>query len=289
MKRILVTGGRGMLGTAIARRCPRDEAELLPLDLPEFDVTDPDAVRERMAASQPELVIHCAALTDVDACETDPSRALAVNATAALDLARECAARHVPMVYVSTDFVFDGDRREPYTEEDPTHPISVYGETKLAGEAHTRATLAEHTIVRTAWTFAPWGRNFVRSILRAAREKPELRVVDDQVGSPTYAPDLADGLWRLIATGAYGAYHLTNQGVVSRYEFARQILVAAGLGDVPVIRIKSAELNQPARRPSFSALVSVRLPAIGLPLLRPYREALAECVAEIQRSEGEPS
>jgi len=136
--------------------------------------------------------------------------------------------------------------------------------------------------VRTAWTFAPWGHNFVRSILRNARERPELRVVDDQLGSPTYAPDLAEGLWSLIATGAYGTYHMTNQGVVSRYDFAREILAAAGLSHVPVVAIKSAELNQPAKRPAYSALANTKLPP-----LRPYREALADCLARLGGSDLE--
>ena len=287
VKRVLVTGGRGMLGTAIARRFPREEVELRLVDLPEFDVTDREAVREEIADFRADLVIHCAAMTNVDACETDRERAVAVNAVATGEIARECAAGRTPMICLSTDFVFDGEKREPYTEDDAPHPVSVYGQTKLEGEIHTRECLAEHTIVRTAWTFAPWGHNFVRSILRNARGKRELRVVDDQVGSPTYAPDLAEGLWRLIVAGARGTYHMTNAGIVSRYEFAREILALAGMTEVRVIPIKSVELDQPARRPAFSALTSVRLAAIGVEPLRHYREALAECIAEIKGAEGE--
>jgi dTDP-4-dehydrorhamnose reductase len=150
----------------------------------------------------------------------------------------------------------------------------VYGRTKLAAEGCVRERGGNHAVVRTAWTFAPWGRNFVRSILRGAREKGRLRVVTDQVGSPTYAPDLAAALWQLIATDQRGVFHLTNSGIVSRYDFAREIVAAAGMGNVPVEPIESEELNQPAPRPAFSALANTKLPA-----LRHYREALADCIA----------
>ncbi len=277
-----------MLGTAIARRFPSEEAELLLLDLPEFDVTRPETVRPPFRDFRPEVVIHCAAMTDVDGCETDPNAAHRVNVYGAFVVAAECAEVGVPLVCLSTDFVFDGQKNEPYTEQDAPAPISTYGWSKLLGEKIVSRLAPRPCIVRTAWTFAPWGRNFVRSILRAARERPELQVVDDQVGSPTYAPDLAEGLWRLIAAEAQGAFHMTNVGIVSRCQFAREIVAAAGL-DVPIKPIRSANLNQPARRPAFSALTSVRLSAVGLQPLRPYQEALAECVAAISASEGDVS
>jgi dTDP-4-dehydrorhamnose reductase len=284
MKRILVTGGRGMLGRAIGERFPPDQTELLLPDLPDFDVTQPETVAGLLAVFAPEVVVHCAAMTDVDGCERDPDAAHRVNRDGSAIVAKACRERGVPLVYVSTDFVFDGTKGEPYSEHDVPRPLSVYGWSKLRGEEAVRGTLAEHCIVRTAWTFAPWGHNFVRSILRAARERPELRVVDDQVGSPTYAPDLAEGIWRLIAAEARGTIHLTNAGTVSRYDFAREIVAEAGL-DVPVRPIRSADLDQPARRPAHAPLVSTRLATLGLPPLRPYREALRECVAAIKAAE----
>ena len=286
VKHVLVTGGRGMLGTAVAQRFPSSEAELLLLDLPELDVTRPETVAPPLHSFRPDVVIHCAAMTNVDGCETDPNAAYRVNAYGTFVLAAECAERQVPLIYISTDFVFDGQRDGPYTEGDPPSPISTYGWSKLLGEEVVSRLVARHCIVRTAWTFAPWGHNFVRSILRAARERPELQVVDDQVGSPTYAPDLAEGLWRLTAAQAEGTFHLTNAGAVSRYEFAREIVAAAGL-DVPVRPIKSADLNHPARRPAFAPLVSSRLADLGLAPLRPYQEALAECVALIKARGGD--
>jgi dTDP-4-dehydrorhamnose reductase len=288
MQRILVTGGKGMLGTAIAERFPRDEAKLLLLDLPEFDVTEPEAVGDRIGTSRPDLVIHCAAMTDVDGCETNPDAAFRVNSLGTENVAAGCAAAGCPLVHISTDFVFDGRKTTPYTEDDAPAPISVYGSSKLRAEEAVRRRLPRHFIVRTAWSFAPWGRNFVRTILRLARERGELRVVDDQVGSPTYTPDLADGLWRLSRSQAFGTYHMTNGGVVSRHWFAREILSLAGMGEVPIAPIASDDLDQPARRPAYSALASDRLQKIGVPPLRPYQEALTECVERLrEQDQGE--
>jgi dTDP-4-dehydrorhamnose reductase len=280
MERILVTGGKGMLGTAIAERLA-DQADLLLVDYEEMDVADRDSVRRRFREFRPELVIHCAAMTDVDGCERDPAAAHRVNEGGTEIVAAECSAAACPLVHVSTDFVFDGGKGVPYVEDDQPSPISAYGRSKLGAEEHVRRLVENHYIVRTAWSFAPWGHNFVLSILRFARERGELRVVDDQVGSPTYTPDLADGIRRLTRTGAFGTYHMTNSGVVSRYQFAREILSLAGMGSVPVEPIKSHELEQPAARPPFSALQSDRLAGAGVAPLRPYREALAECVRRL--------
>jgi dTDP-4-dehydrorhamnose reductase len=275
MTRILITGGKGMLGRALVERRPA-AFTVLEVDVDELDVTSADAVRSCFRDFAPEAVIHCAAMTDVDGCETDPDAARRANVEGAAVVAAACAGS-VRMVYISTDFVFDGGRTEPYREDDVAEPLSVYGRTKLAGEQRVRALAANHAVVRTAWTFAPWGRNFVLSILRAARERGRLRVVDDQVGSPTYAPDLAEALWRLVGTDEQGTFHLTNAGVVSRFDFAREIVTAAGLGHVPVEPIRSEELAQPAARPAYSALANTRWPA-----LRHYREALADCIARTE-------
>jgi len=274
LTRILITGAKGMLGRALLARRPPG-FDVLPVDVDEVDVTSREAVRQCFADFGPDAVIHCAAMTDVDGCEADPDAARRINADGARNVAATCADT-VRLVAISTDFVFDGRKAEPYVEDHRPAPISVYGSTKLAGEEHVRALAANHAIVRTAWTFAPWGRNFVLSILRAAREKGRLRVVDDQVGSPTYTPDLAEALWRLVAGDDRGTFHLVNSGIVSRFGFAREIVAAAGLGDVPVEPIGSADLAQPARRPPYSALANTKLPP-----LRHYREALADCIARV--------
>ena len=288
MKRVLVTGGKGMLGRAIAERLT-DKVDLLLVDVDELDVADREAVGQRFADFRPELVMHCAAMTDVDGCETDPEAARRVNEQGTEAVACACAASGCPLVHISTDFVFDGSTDRPYVEDEPPSPISVYGKSKLRAEEHVRRLVSHHYIVRTAWSFAPWGHNFVLSILRFARERGELKVVDDQVGSPTYTPDLAEGLCRLSRTESFGTYHMTNSGVVSRYGFACEILSLAGMGHVPVQPISSRDLNQPAARPAYSALASNRLAAAGLAPLRPYREALAECVERLEtmQTEGE--
>ncbi|MBM3474955.1 MAG: dTDP-4-dehydrorhamnose reductase [Armatimonadetes bacterium] len=237
-------------------------------------------VRRCLAGFRPDAVIHCAAMTDVDGCETDPDSARRINLEGTRNVVEGCGDAR--LIHLSTDFVFDGRRTTPYAEDDLPAPISVYGSTKLAAEDCVREAAPDHAIVRTAWTFGPWGRNFVLSILRAAREQGRLQVVADQVGSPTYAPDLAAALWRLVATDRRGVFHLVNSGVVSRYDFAREIVIAAGMGDVPVEAVTSAELNQPAMRPPYSALANTKLPA-----LRHYREALADCLARLGGSNVE--
>ncbi|MGQ9729785.1 MAG: dTDP-4-dehydrorhamnose reductase [Candidatus Zipacnadales bacterium] len=275
MSRVLITGGKGMLGRALSECVPPcHDSWFVARD--ELDITDVGAVQALFAEFRPHLVLHCAALTNVDGCETDPQAAERVNVQGTEHVARACGTT-ARLVYISTDFVFDGRRTEPYTEDDLPAPLSVYGHTKLEGEKRVRTLAPNHVIVRTAWTFAPWGHNFVLSILRAARERGYLRVVDDQVGSPTYALDLANALWTLAEERTTGVYHITNTGAVSRYELAKEIISLAGMSDIPIEPIKSVELNQPARRPAYSALASKR----RLPL-RPYGEALAECIRRIQ-------
>jgi dTDP-4-dehydrorhamnose reductase len=274
MSRTLITGGKGMLARALEERAPA-EHELLLVDLEEMDVAEADVVRAAFDEFAPEIVIHCAALTDVDGCETHPDAARRVNVQGARNVAAACGDG-VRLVHISTDFVFDGDRERPYTEEDAPAPISVYGATKLEGEQEVRSCARNCAVVRTAWTFAPWGRNFVLAILAAARERGRLTVVDDQAGSPTYAPDLAGALWELAEEDVAGVLHLTNAGVVSRYQFACEILAAAGMAGVAVEAIRSAELARAARRPAYSALASTRRPP-----LRHYREALHECVRRL--------
>ncbi|MBM3474519.1 MAG: dTDP-4-dehydrorhamnose reductase [Armatimonadetes bacterium] len=273
MNRILITGAKGMLGRALMEQRP-SQYDVLGVDVEEVDVTSVRDVRRCLAGFRPDAVIHCAAMTDVDGCETDPDSARRINVEGTRNVVEACGDAR--LIHVSTDFVFDGRRTTPYAEDDLPAPIGVYGSTKLAAEDCVREAAPDHAIVRTAWTFAPWGRNFVLSILRAAREQGRLRVVADQVGSPTYAPDLAAALWRLVAADRGGTFHLVNSGVVSRYDFAREVVIAAGMGDVPVEPITSAELNQPAMRPPYSALANTKLPA-----LRHYREALADCVARL--------
>jgi dTDP-4-dehydrorhamnose reductase len=272
--RIVITGHKGQLGTALREICREDTS--FGLDLPEYDITDGQTISEAICDFAPQAVIHPAAFTDVDGCELDPDKAYAVNALGTQNVALACQACGAAMVYVSTNEVFDGTKQEPYLEFDPPNPISVYGRSKLAGEMYTRALLQKFYIVRTAWLYARGGNNFVTKIVRAADEKGQLSVVTDEVSSPTYAPDLAEAIARLIRTGHYGLYHLTNSGQCSRYEFALKILELSGLGHVPVTPITSDRYERAATPPPHAVIRNYcAATALGI-TLRPWEEALKE-------------
>ncbi len=273
--RILVTGARGQLGVELLRSLA-PLGEVLGLDLPELDITQPGTAAQ-LAAARPDCVVHAAAATDVDGCEREPARALAVNAEGTRRVAEGCRRAGARLLYLSTDFVFDGAQRTPYGEEDAPAPLSAYGRSKLEGEWAARAA-PRWTVVRTAWLFGPHGTNFVKTILGKAAAGEALRVVDDQVGSPTYAPDLAAAIAGILARDLAGIFHVTNTGACSWYDFAREILKQAGLV-APLAPISSAELDRPARRPAYSVLAHTALRRAGLPPLRPWPEALAAMLA----------
>ncbi len=272
--RIAITGSRGQLGTALARVYAHET--LLPIDLPEHDITDLDAITAALRAFAPDLIIHAAAMTNVDACETDPDLAYRVNTLGTRNVAVAALQTGAPMVYVSTDYVFAGDRTEPYWEFDEVRPLSVYGHSKWAGEQIVRQLLSPHYIVRTAWLYGDGPRNFVETVLRLARERGALTMVTDEVGSPTYAPDLAGAIARLVCHPAYGTYHLVNEGTCSRYEWAVEILRQAGLGDVPVE--PSQNYQRAARVPKHVSLRNLSGAELGI-ALRPWPEALAAYMA----------
>ena len=273
--RILLTGAGGQLGLAVRRVVVGHE--LLPLTHAELDVADAAAVAEALATLAPERVLNAAAYTAVDAAEAEPEQAYRVNETGAHTLALACARRAIPLLHVSTDYVFDGEKGAPYVESDPVHPLSVYGASKLAGEEAVRRTHPQHFIVRTAWLYGPVGRNFALSIRAAAERGAPLRVVDDQWGSPSYAPHLAAALARLIATDAWGTHHLANTGVASRFEFAAALLAAFGLR-TPLEPIPTSAWPTPARRPRNTALTSERSTGIVLPDWREGVRDLARCL-----------
>jgi len=264
---IFVTGATGQLGGEIPRAFAGHT--IIPGARPDFDLADPRSIREAILRAQPELVIHAGAYTDVDGCERDPDRAYRVNALGTRHVALACREVGATLVAVSTDFVFDGTKGEPYLEWDEPRPLSVYGRSKLAGEREALALADRCFVVRTAWVYSPRGRNFVKTMLRLAGERPELAVVDDERGSPTLAGDLADGIARLVETRAYGVYHLTNLGACSRYELARQTIAQAGL-PARITPVTSAEYLSryplPARRPADSTLRNVAGAAVGVEL-----------------------
>jgi dTDP-4-dehydrorhamnose reductase len=274
--RIVVTGAKGQLGVELMR-CLAEGGEVLGVDLPELDITAATCA-DALTALRPDWIVHAAALTDVDRCEREPDAAMTVNARGTHRVAEACRRAGAGLVYLSTDYVFDGTKGAPYLEEDPPNPLNAYGRSKLEGE-RACAIAPRSAIVRTAWLYGSHGKNFVRTIREQAAAGGPLRVVDDQVGSPTYATDLAQAIACLLARELRGVFHLTNAGACSWYEFAGAILLLTGQTGVPLRRLTSAELNRPARRPAFSVLENAAWRKAGLPPLRPWQEALAAMLA----------
>jgi len=278
--KILVTGAKGMLGSDLLPLLEQ-EHKVIGVDIDNYDLTSIEAIQKIQEVS-PELVLHLAAYTDVDGCETNAELSYATNAIATRNVSLACQKMRAAMVYISTDYVFDGEKKGPYFEFDSPNPINVYGQTKLAGEYFVSHLLNRFYIVRTAWLYGRKGRNFVDTILKHAQKKEELRVVDDQVGSPTYTKDLAKALVKLIRSNLFGIYHLTNSGSCSWHEFAKAILKLAGL-ETKVIPTKSEQYVRPARRPKNSVLSNFCwLQAFKEPL-RPWEEALKDYLRESGR------
>lgn len=273
--RVLVTGARGMLGWALQDSRPPG-VDLLATDLAELDITDGAAVERLLEAERPDAVLNAAADTAVDECEAREERALLVNGTAPGILGRACRARGLPILHLSTDYVFDGrpPGGRPWREDDPTGPLSAYGRTKLAGELALAASGAVHWIVRTQWLYGLHGKNFVETMLRLGAERSELTVVDDQHGSPTSTHDLAPVLWEILRRRPdSGVYHAANAGRTTWFGFAEAIFRRAGLA-VRVKPMGSDQLQRPARRPERSVLDCSRLARAlghGLP---PWEAAL---------------
>lgn len=285
--RVLVTGGAGMLGTDMCEALRAAGAEAIACDVrgdaERMDITDRASVERTVDRLQPDAVVHCAAMTRVDDCERDPDAAYRVNAWGAWCLAAACGERDVPLCAISTDFVFDGTRRIPYSEYDAPNPLGHYGASKLAGELHVRALCRRHWVVRTAWLFGVHGPCFPETMLRLAERGGPLRVVADQVGSPTYTMDLATAIVPLIERPLYGVYHMTNSGQASWYELAVETLRAAGHAGVEVVPIRTADWSSPTTRPAFSVLRNQALEMQGLPLLPDWRDAVRRYVARRAR------
>lgn len=277
--RILLTGAEGRLGRALHPALHEHELVLVGR---EVDVADEAAVSAAVHGAEPDLVIHAAAWTDVDGCEQDPDRAHRVNALGAWWVARACRRVGAAMLLLSTDHVFPGDREARWTEFDPVAPVNAYGRSKAAAEALVRETLDEHYVVRTAWLMGGGGRDFVTRVLEQAREDGQVAVVDDQFGSPTFAPDLAEALAQLVLTRRFGTYHRTNAGAASRYELARAALELAG-SSVEASPMTSDRLQQPAARPAHAVLSDRHAVLSGLTPLRHWRDALAALLQDRTR------
>jgi dTDP-4-dehydrorhamnose reductase len=281
--RVLVTGAGGQVGRELVSAF--SDHDVIAIDHAALDITDRDEVLALVASSHPAAIVHAAAWTAVDACEGDPTRAFAVNALGTRHVAEAARLVDAQVCYFSTDYVFDGEQDAPYREWDSPNPQSVYGRSKLAGELELAADPGA-TVVRISWVCGKHGANMVKTILRLASEHDTLSFVDDQRGHPTFADDAAAMVRRLVGERRPGVFHVTNQGTVSWYEFARAVLESASCDPDRVRPISTADLDppRPAPRPANSVLENAALAMSGIPLLPHYRESLDRLVAELTAS-----
>jgi dTDP-4-dehydrorhamnose reductase len=280
--KLLVTGAAGMLGRDVMLAAGNAGHDVVGFGHAELDIADEAGVRAKVEAERPDVVINCAAWTDVDGAEEAEEEATRINGGGAGSVAAAAAAVDASVVYLGSDYVFDGSKGAPYVETDETAPLSAYGRGKLAGEEATRAANKRHFIVRSAWLFGTGGPNFVETMLRLATDHGEVLVVRDQVGSPTYTWHLAYGIVRLIEGVEFGIHHMAAAGACSWYEFAREIFEQAQV-ECKVMSATTEMLGRPAPRPAYSALTSQREHAIELP---PWQEGLAAYLSQ-RRTETE--
>jgi dTDP-4-dehydrorhamnose reductase len=280
--KILVTGAAGMLGRDVMLAADNAGHQVVGFGHTELDIADADAVGAKLEGERPDVVINCAAWTDVDGAEESEGEATRINGAGAGNVAAAAAAVGASIVYVSSDYVFDGSKGAPYVETDQTAPLSAYGRSKLAGEEATRVANKRHFIVRSAWLFGTGGPNFVETMLRLAADHGEVLVVRDQVGSPTYTWHLAYGIVRLIEGVEFGIHHMAAAGACSWYEFAREIFEQANV-ECKVMSATTEMLGRPAPRPAYSALASQREHPIELPS---WQDGLAAYLSQ-RRAEAE--
>jgi len=279
--RFLVTGAAGQLGGDVVDAAQRAGHVAVGVDRSQCDIATPGEAAAAIAEHHPDVVVNCAAWTNVDGAESAVDAAYRVNAWGARQVAAACHQAGVLLSHISTDFVFDGSATEPVPEWATPRPLGVYGSSKLAGEDEVRQLCPWHQVVRTAWLFGRDGPNFVLTMLRLARERGALRVVADQMGSPTWTGHLAPALIRLAELKVPGIYHLTNQGTATWHEFARAIVEAAGISDVDVAAISTAEYPTPARRPAYSVLDNWAWRQLGEDPLPLWRDGLTQFLAEL--------
>ncbi|NBH72420.1 dTDP-4-dehydrorhamnose reductase [Clostridiaceae bacterium] len=272
--KVLVTGAGGQLGTDLMNELKRQGLEGIGMDVEEMDVTDADACRRVISQAGADAVIHCAAYTAVDAAEDQVELCRRINAEGTRNVAKACQEAGVKLMYISTDYVFDGGGTRPWEPEDSRAPLNVYGQTKYEGELIIEELLTDYFIVRIAWVFGASGKNFIKTMLRLGKEKGAVSVVDDQVGSPTYTYDLARLLTDMIQTEHYGHYHATNEGECSWYEFACEIFCQAGMKEVKVTPVSSEMFAAKAKRPANSRMSKAKLLEKGFAPLPTWQDAL---------------
>lgn len=280
--RVLVTGAKGQLGTDLMNELNRQGLEAIGVDIEEMDITDAESCRRVISREKPDAVIHCAAYTAVDAAEDNREICMRVNAEGTRNIARVCRELDLKMVYISTDYVFDGEGERPWEPDDPRDPLNVYGESKYQGELAVEEYLEKYFTVRIAWVFGVNGKNFIKTMLRLAESQKEINVVNDQIGSPTYTYDLAVLLVDMVETEKYGRYHATNEGLCTWYEFAKEIFRQAEV-DIRVNPVSSDEFPAKAKRPHNSRMDKRKLVRNGFRPLPPWQDALKRYL-EIIRS-----
>ncbi len=279
--KVLFAGGKGLLGTNIIPLL-KNRFDVVSLDIDEWDIADRKAGEAVVARERPDALVNCAAVTDVDGCEDKRELAEKVNSRGAAIIADICSEHRIKLVHISTDYVFDGTKNLPYTEEDTPNPISFYGKTKLWGEEQVLAKAPSSLIIRSQWLYGEGGRHFISKVIEIARERGSIEVVADQRGSPTYAKDIAEPLSILIEKGESGIYHICNDGSCTWYELAQEVFMALGM-DIQVTAVSSQALNRKAARPAYSVFDTKKVrDATGI-IMRSWQEALREYLS-VQRS-----
>ena len=295
--KLLVTGTSGQLAQSLLEAGLATGIDIVAIRRPQLDLAVPASIRPAITSARPDLVVSAAAYTAVDKAESEADLAMRVNGAGAGMVAETCDKLGIPLIHLSTDYVFDGTKPSAYLEGDPTGPVSVYGRSKLAGEAAVQAACARHVIVRTAWVYSPFGNNFVKTMLRLAASKPEFGVVDDQIGCPTYAPHLAQAVLQIAAGvlqdnagfaggsgGPWGIYHASGAGETTWCGFAREVFRLSGERGGPVVKVNAittADYPTPAKRPANSRLDCGKLAAVFNVRLPDWRHGAAECVSRL--------
>lgn len=294
--KVLIIGSSGMLGTDLCKEL-RHKYEVIGTDLAgsresaagrfkKADITDRKSITAFIKQIRPFLAVHTAAYTDVDGCELNPEKAYKINSDGTRNIALACKACGATLIYISTDFVFDGKKQRPYRETDEAHPVSVYGDSKLKGEEAVKNILKKYFILRTSWLYGKYGKNFVNTIIAKAKSDKVLKVVNDQIGSPTYTKDLAKAIRKLMdkivgsrqpVVGSFGIYHVSNSGSVSWFDYAKKILSRANIRAL-IIPISSKNLDRPAKRPAMSVLDNAKFVKLTGYRMRGWQEALKEYV-----------
>lgn len=297
-QRLLVFGGDGQLGRALAETSPPAGWTIVTLGRADADITHADSIARAIAAQGASAVVNAAAYTAVDKAESEAEAAFRINCDGAAVVARAAAAANLPVIHVSTDYVFDGRAERPWREDDPIAPLGIYGASKAAGEEAVREAAARHVILRTSWVFGVHGNNFMKTMLRLGAERPELRIINDQIGRPTFAGDLAQAIVAIAARtvgtappGAYGTFHVAGEGAISWFAFAREIFAQAhrrGGPNPALVPIPASEYPTPAKRPANSVLDCGKLQAVYDIHPRPWHAGLGECLDRLLRSAPSP-